>query len=228
MPDYPDITVAIISYNRQAILAQAVALLDEFLNYAGHIRYLVSEDGDVELTRRVLSETFGERLDIRVVGDGTRLGLGGNENRALRECQTEIVLQSQDDYFLEKHLDLNPHVRKLLEDQRAGWIRFRCIGGHQLVASLEGSYWKISWGSPELYIVSDQPHLKKKAFHEYFGYYPENRVIAETENAWCHQAKDVAREQGALYDVLVPIDWPTESSWSHQANGDLSWQPKGL
>lgn len=226
--DLPDITILIVTYNRLEILAATLIELNHHLRYAGTIRYLICDDSEdpTPVDELAVKQIFADR--IRVVHMAGRQGLGANVNNGLRNLETEIVLQTQDDYQPIKMLDLTPHVEKLLSDQAAGWIRLRCIGGHRFRAKLDGSYWRVDWNSEELYIVSDQPHLKKKAFHEAFGYYPEGLKVGETENEWCAKAKAMA-QGGAQYDMLIPINVDTENSWAHVANGpELSWKDRGL
>lgn len=223
-----NITVLVATYNRIDILATTLIELNVNLRYSGELRFLIADDSEDpapvdELAARM---PFSDR--IRVVHSTGRQGLGANVNNGLRHCDTELVLQTQDDYVLLRELNLDPHADKLLSDAAAGWIRLRCIGGHRFRAKLDGSYWRVDWNSEELYIVSDQPHLKKKSFHDAFGFYPEGLKVGETENEWCAKAK-AAATCGAEMDMLIPIAWDTENSWAHVANGPLlSWKDRGL
>jgi glycosyltransferase involved in cell wall biosynthesis len=225
--ELPAITVIIPTLDRVQLLEQTLKLLNENLVYPGRINYLVGDDGaggEVEELAKWLA--FGD--NIRVIGDGTRHGLGGNVNRLLRACETDIVLQTQDDFHLVRRLELAEHVLKLLEDETAGWIRLRLIQGQHFTATVSGErYWRLSWFSEGQYIASDQPHLKHwRRWHEHYGFYPEGVTIAETENGWCSKTKEIGQQSGRKLDVLVPTNWEPDSSWPHLGD-EISWNLRG-
>jgi hypothetical protein len=160
-------------------------------------------------------------------------GLGANLNMLLgKACafKTDLVIQMDDDHILLKELDITPHVRKLLEDETAGAIRLMHVAGHKYRANLDGSYWRIDWESPEVYIASNRPHLKHVSrFHGIYGYYPEGLRLGLTEESFCHTCIDLHRqrtERGMTSpDVLIPLDVQTESGWDHIGH---SWQMEGF
>ena len=209
----PDIAVLIPTYNRPDVLAHTVQLLQRHLIYDGTIRYYIGNDSDTP-----------QDVPHAVNLIGPRNGLGANLNMLLSFTSEAFILQMDDDHWLLKPLDLNPHVKKLHTDANAGWVRLMGIGAHKYIGRLDESYWRVSWESPELYIPSNRPHLKHRRFHQCYGLYPEGYKLGETEDNFCHQCKDHWRKHGGP-DVLVPLDVATESSWDHV--GD-SWQLRGL
>lgn len=227
--DYPDISVVIATYERWELLEHCLELLYQNLVYPiDKTRYVLADDGDADKTARLISEKFGNTpLRWEIVGGNERLGLGGNTNRALKQLQTDIVLQLQDDYFLRRPLDLTPHVEKLLADSTAGWIRLRLLNGQRFTASIEDRYWRVNWFSDEGYICSDQPHIKHMRFHQHFGYYPEGLRVADTENEWCWRVRQEAQDKGGP-GVLIPTWWDCDNAWTHEGDGELSWKDKGL
>ena len=140
---------------------------------------------------------------------------------------SDIVLQTQDDYLLIQQLDLDEHVQKLVEDTSAGWIRLRLTQGQNFTANVEHRYWHLNWFSEGLYIASDQPHLKHRRFHDFHGFYAEGLKVGDTENEWVGRTRQQGRDKGGPF-VLIPVDWPCDSSWIHTGDGGLSWKGKGL
>lgn len=223
---WPPLAILVVTYNRVGTLIDTLTQLTNNLHYVGPRRLFVADDGSDDGTPvrvRLLHEDA-------VIVQSNRVGLGANTNAGLRAAfeYSPFVLQLQDDMHLRCHLDLHPHVEKLRDDPAAGFVRLWGVGGHRYTATLDGNHWRVSWNSDELYIPSDRPHLKHRRFHDAFGYYPEGLPTAATEEAWCHQAKNIARERLAdgVPHVLVPQQ-ETERTWEHMHWGDR-WRDKGL
>lgn len=226
--DYPDITVAIISYKRPEILRETLGQFFDLLRYEGEIRYLVSHDGDASETRKLLHDKLGWHNVVKIIGEGERRGLGANNNQALRGCDTDIVLHTQDDYHLLKPLDLTEHVEKLLVDETAGWIRLKLTAGQDFTATVKDRYWRVSWHSQGHYIASDQPHLKHwPRFHGYYGMYLEGVTVVETENEWVGRSKGLGQLHPDWPEVLIPTSSQSDSSWLHVGD-EISWKDRGL
>ncbi len=236
--NWPDVMVGIPAYNRPDTVRTTVEKLIINLTYEGNVKIVVSEDGDISKTKEALAGVIGNNsvgfygidacVNELVVVEGPGRGLGANLNRLLRYAQAgqpdEFIMNMDDDHWLEKPLDITPHVKHLMRDENAGWIRFYGIGHHEYVADLIGRYWYVRWDSPTLYIPSFRPHLKHIRFHDHFGDYPEGRSLGATEEGFCHQCKDIAKTKGGP-KVLVPLMYDLD--WSHGV-GTESWQGKGM
>lgn len=217
------IAVLITTYNRKDILHETLMRASGKLGYGGKIEFVIADDGSTDGTQLMLSQNF----DVHLV-QSERKGLGGNTNAGLARAfsLSDVVVQFQDDMWLDVPTDINPVVRLLEADSSVGWVRFGRYNSphHRFNASLEGDYWRIHWNSPEFYVTSDQPHIKHKRFHEWAGYYPEGLKIADTENTWCGHTKGKAQEDANAPKVLIPV-WIPENIWRHV--GD-SWQSKDM
>lgn len=216
------------------MLHQTIEFLRENLKYQGKVEILVGDDSP-ELDE-FLADIEQEDL-ARYFWHGEQYGLGRNLNSLLVKAQEmgiDYCLQQDDDHWLVKELDITPHVKKLIEDDTAGAIRLMGVGGHRYRANLDGRYWRIDWESPEVYIASNRPHLKKiSRFHGQYGMYPEGLKLGLTEESFCHICIDTARLKSTrglpTVDVLVPLDVMTESSWQHsEQHGGISWQARGF
>lgn len=224
MGDWPNLSVVIITYDRCEILLSTIRHLVEHLYYVGEKKIFVADDGSTDGTQKRLEE-FPQ---VQLV-QSNRARMGGNANAGLKEAFnfSPFVLQLQDDLELKVTLDVHPLVEKLRDDETTGYIRLWGVGGHRYTADLDGNFWKVRWESDELYIPSDRPHLKHKRFHDHFGFYPPGLTTSETENAWCFQCKDRARQPGPHPLVLVPLMIDTERSWEH-IGWHTRWRDKGL
>lgn len=224
---HPPVSVLIVTYQRAEILRRTLGGLFQGLTYAGPIEYVIADDGSTDETHAMLGTLVEAGLSARVVVSN-RTGLGANTNAGLRVAfeRSDLVLQLQDDMLLLQPLDLTAHVDWLLSHEQDGFIRLWGVGGHRYTATLDDRYWRISWDSDELYIPSDRPHLKTRAFAEAAGYYPEGLPTAATEEAYCHQVKNAARSRG-VPAVLVPHSTETERNWEH-LGWHSRWRDQGL
>jgi hypothetical protein len=92
------------------------------------------------------------------------------------------------------------------------------VGGHRLKATLEDTFWRCDWHSPELYIASNRTSLVKlKEWDAMYGPYPITKFIGECEEKYNHTCIDIARQRIVEWkptiDVLVPLT-AHEECWS--------------
>lgn len=232
--EWPEISVIIPTYNRPKILLETIVRLHNFLRYSGVITYHVGIDGEHDRAAYMLVNTVPEIHEHTRLYYGPNKGLGANLNALLEATASDFLFQLDDDHHLLEPLNLDRHVRQLIENDNAGWIRLMGIGGHTYQATLHGTYWYIDWnshGDYALYIPSMRPHLKHRRFHNFYGMYPEGKKLGETEEAFCHQCIDTFNKrkynttEGDAPYVLVPLNSNSESAWAHVGE---SWQQKGL
>jgi hypothetical protein len=223
MSDWPRISVLIPTYNRTQIVANTVTAMHQLLVYPGQITYWLGVDNDSESAAEVsglVINQSGAKVNAingpRRLSHGKKHSLGANLNLLLTASHEDmIIMQMDDDHLLLRKLDLREHVEKLIQDPSCGWIRLMGVGFHRYCGCLDGRYWRIAWNSPEVYIPSNRPHIKHRRFHTHYGNYPMGLKLGETEEAFCHQCKDIALRNDNGPSVMVPIDVPTESTWDH-------------
>ncbi len=227
------ITIIIPTYNRPDILRATLTRLDKNLVFGGEIRILIGDDGD----KRLFVDRKN-RVNITVL-PGPRRGLGANLNMLLNHVETNIVMQMDDDHWLTDTLDISDYARDLLNSKlNAGWVRlfmgerqdvYHFDTYYKLQGATFGPYWFVDADSPELYISSNRPHIKHINFHrDHYGFYPEDRTLGKTEEAWCHQYKKLRKAEKYWHVkpwVVVPLFGLSMRQWQHV--GD-SWQDEGL
>ena len=220
----PRVAVIIPTYRRSSLVLDTVEHLQDHLKYDGKIHYYIGDDSPDEDTRNLFSEAALENVFLL---QSPRRGLGANLNCLLEATRKfEYVLQMDDDHWLVKDLDITRHVEYMVSMPQVGCVRLMGIGGHRYNAELHGSYWWLRWDSPELYLTSNHPHLKRRSFHDAFGMYEEGLRLGETEDSFCHHTKMLGRSNLNRFPVVVvPLDVLTESSWEHVGK---SWQSEGL
>jgi len=214
------LAICIPTYNRAQIVGQCVQAIRQNLTGA-ELHFFIGIAGNDE-TEKV----FMGRTNVSPI-QNLGAGLGKNLNDLLRIAfrQYDYVMQLDDDHILTKPMNIGPVLEAMEKDARLSWVRLMHVAAHNLVADLDGSFWKVRWDSPEVYIASNRPHIKHRRFHETFGMYPENIKLGLTEEGFCHQCRNQAKEIDKPPLVAVPLDLPTESGWEHIGQ---SWQLKGF
>ena len=210
-----NVAVIIPTYNRREVLRQCMVALQGKLKGA-NLKFYIGND-------------HSQPIDIlypavKIFNNPTG-SLGANLNRLIKAAIAdgyEYLFQLDDDHILNEQIDLTPHIAALNRGD-IGWVRLMGVDAHNYTATLKDGYWLVDWGSAELYITSNRPHLKRADFHDYFGFYPEGKKLGQTEEQFCNQAKDVARDYGGKF-VAVPLTY-NDKMWDHVGH---SWQGKGF
>lgn len=225
-----DIAVLIPTYKRPETCMRTIYLLSNYMKYSlGEVAFYIGDDSCDGKTKEVFTRLFGSEMlsRIKIFEHDKSLGLGANINFLINNTSEPYIMQMDDDHQLKAIINMDEHVQYLEDNETCGWIRLYGVGFHKYIARLDGHYWRISWHSPEVYITSMRPHIKKREWHDVFGMYPEGFRLGETEEKFCHLCKDIGKSLGGddgNMDVAIPLKLDTETSWDHVGQ---SWQLKG-
>lgn len=233
--ELPIVTVVICTYDRPKEIVETVVALKSFLNYPkDKLRWLVADDGSPKgyirgLKKEPLFEGFQFTSTVQ------RGGWGVNVNHGLSKVADDspYVFFIEDDYVAKRVVNLDVAVAMLEAQPHVGMLRFRgTAGSHLLYHQLEidvndwvegyqeglglvgkATFFLIDSGSPELWIYSNGPHLKRKTFHEFYGPYPEGLALGATEEAYAHHVKNRMKDPGAPCIIIQP-EW-IPMWWDH-------------
>lgn len=235
----PPVTIQVCTYNRAEELSKTLHALEQ-IEYSGELQILVCDDhspGDYEERVSSIFAWLGSPLKgikKRFLSTPHNVGWGANVNNGLRVIQTPYIFFLEDDYLLTETLDLDPAVALMETKPEVGMVRYRGTAGsrlvyHQFEADIsahipqyrEGlgvrgkmTYLLLDYGSPELWIYSNGPHLKSQRFHAFYGEYPEGLKLGMTEELYAHIVKDDRmRIPGAPAIAILP-DW-IPMKWDH-------------
>ena len=233
-PIPPAITIIIPTYNRSITLVQTVDRLMDHIRYRGRLEVLIGDDSTDPV--EMIPPSYFPDTYIKVL-PGPKKGLGANLNMLLRSVETDLVLQLDDDHWLDAPLDLTQYAADLRNDDfNMGWVRlflgevvdaYNLKTYYKFKAASYGPYWYIDTESPTLYIASNRPHLKKVGMHtQHFGWYPEGKRLGKTEEGFCHQYKATKKHQAWQETpwITIPMFNLQINQWRHV--GD-SWQKRG-
>lgn len=214
--------IIIPTYNRADILLRTVTLIRRHILSPIPYAIYVGCDGNDDTPARLERAGIADVILSKPSGS-----LGANLNRlikAAREDGCNYLWQQDDDHQPVKDIDIRPHIALMDADKSVGWVRMMGIAAHRYVADLVESYWHVRWESPELYIPSNRPHVKRADWVDVFGWYAEGVKLWQTEEGYCHQCRNIANEDSAVPCVAVPLTYD-ESAWDHVGH---SLQEQGL
>lgn len=210
--------ILIPTFNRASIVVETVRLIRQHILSPLPYEFYVGCDGTDDTPARLHGDA--------VIFPGATGSLGANLNRlisAARDDGCMYLWQQDDDHQPIADVNLFPHIALMESDPRAGWVRMMGVGAHHYVADLIESYWYVRWDSPEMYITSNRPHVKRADWVDTFGWYPEGVRLGLTEEGYCHQCRNLGIA-GGVPRVVVPLTH-NERDWNHTGE---SLQLKGL
>lgn len=176
---YHDVTLLITHYNRSKSLER---LLNTFRLYG--IRFedvVVSDDGSKpENLEKV--KLLQQQFNFRLITTPKNKGLGNNINKGQDAVNTPYTLYVQEDFepkpVFAQHF--NDALQFMREDKGLDLARFYAYFKYPYLKPYgkgfsEMIFNKYPWANNHLkfYVYSDHPHLRRSAFFEKFGRYPE-------------------------------------------------------
>jgi len=223
------LAVLIPTYNRPAIVQRTVDLLLSNLRYQGQLIIYVGDDSDNDDTKRAV-----HGYPAAMVIPAPRKGLGANLNMLINTTTERLIVQMDDDHQLVAPLDLTPHADKLIREPLAGWI-------HLMNNAQGNEHWDVSDyvlrgddlrhnrimpESPCKFIASNQPHIKKRAAHDYYGVYSQPAKTWQQETEFNERVQAMHREKPDTSPrFYVPVEAYGFRYWRHV--GD-SYVARGL
>jgi glycosyltransferase involved in cell wall biosynthesis len=224
--DWPEITILLCTFERQDELQRTIDALREHLTYpADRLKWIICDDSSPSnFAGRLAKRAAYHDLNIKVVKTDKNSGWGVNVNNGLAHVETDLTFFIEDDYVLTQPLDLRIGVALLMEKPFIGMLRYRGTAGehivlHQMEAHIENwlpeyrdgigllgrlQYCLLDSGSPALCIYSHGAHLKRQAFHEFYGLYPEGLRLGATEEAYAHNVKNKMKEPNSPPIAILP------------------------
>jgi hypothetical protein len=145
-----------------------------------------------------------------------------------------LIVQMDDDHQLIAPLDLTPHADKLIREPLAGWIHLmnNAQGNEHWDVSdyhLQGDDLKhnrIMPDSPCKFIASNQPHIKRRTTHDYYGVYSQPAKTWQQETEFNERVQAKHREKPDTSPrFYVPVEAYGFRYWKHV--GD-SYVARGL
>ena len=190
-----DLSVVIFSYNRPQCLGRTVKdFVDRCKFPKDRTEIIINDDGSNRETLDYIVELRNDYPEITRINTGENLGMGRSFNNGIRSAKGRFVLHLQDDWslvgddgFVEKSITI------LDADSNVAMVRVGPLGNIYTPFRSDGMT-PATYGtvdsidlSKDYYLYSDNPHIKRRDFHDKFGYYREGKSCEATETDMCRR-----------------------------------------
>jgi hypothetical protein len=190
MDDLPNIAICLVTYKRTEEALRTIRGISENLVYPKEKRaWFVNDDGSPpEHMEAIRAELLGkgEQLmwaNTQRFGGGTYFcGVGWNACLGNAHQYSEFVLWLEDDWVLEQPLEIERHVRLLMEREDVGIITYRGLTeGSDVTITTHGGYHYLMFLRTCDMAYSGNPHLRHARFVRAYGWFTENHNPGDME-----------------------------------------------
>jgi len=176
--DLPVVTVAMMTHNRTRIACAVIESLVRNIVYP-NLKWCISDDRSDQGHVEALVECFRKNgvEDVNVCkSTSTRYGLGASMNQALDYAfgQSDFILTTEDDWILEKELDLSGMVRMMMTDSTIAMIRLAAINRAERKQSDHPGFDEIYGLKSNVSLMNMQVALRHRRLYSLCGKYREN------------------------------------------------------
>lgn len=217
---WPTISVMMTTHNRTAVASFVLDNLIKKLKYSGKIHWIVCDDRSAPGHLQVMESKFVENnvADYSILAtDSKRWGLGASMNNGLKNAfkHGDVVLTTEDDWYLRSAYDIDSKVKILLEDKDVAGIRIGALCNelgsglkaddkHREYCKLEAPRGK----QGRFFIFNNQVMIRHKRAFDKIGYMKENcppDVQEQTMVAAYNKLTDFGRTK--TFKTLWPKDY---------------------
>lgn len=228
--DPKELQVVFITYNRSHLLAKSLKRIREAALLRG-VRIICSDDCSTQEHQKAIGAMGFDQV-ISATKNG---GLGRNNNKGLRACDSKYQLMVQDDCMLLNPQAVIDSVAILEGDATVGMVRLHGDPAHfpLIERNLSGlRYWvadhtapayeALKSSLPRRRVYSDQPHVRRRELHEeVVGYYAEGLPMEKTERDY----EDRLDNQNQLFVAFLT---PTRTDFFDHLQHGISLRTNNL
>lgn len=210
----PSVSVVIFTHNRTNVASETIKSLFKNLKYSGDICWVISDDRSTPEHIKAIAELFaknGIKYDLCQTTQ-THFGLGASMNNGIKKGfeKSDIVLRVEDDWILQKELNLDKHVKALRENNMIAGIRLGMVAGGPIksdsnICSLK-DYKTLVGNDNSVWILCNQVALVHKRLHDKLGWYKENISADKSEEDFKTRFNQVTSSGTKNMFILAPAE----------------------
>ncbi len=217
----PNLAICMVTYNRTNEALKTIRSTLKNLDYPKElIGFYLADDGSDKKHHDALLKEL-KKQDIRILGEHNErfredesynCGKGWNKGLGIAHQFSDFVLWLEDDWNLEKPLDLVPYVRILEEREDVGLITFRIlsVGADVHTVGHNGNVY-LDYQKTTQYAYSGNPYLRHARFTRHVGWFAEDRSPGLIEL----DMDDKFRTGPDGVAIWRPVDISIWGGWSH-------------
>lgn len=185
----PLVSVVFISYNRVELLKRT---FEEFRRHCDYpnLELILSDDASSPRQRAAMLRMGFDNF----IFSSRNEKMGANINKGIQAARGEYILHLEDDWecraenadFIAQAVE----IMKIYPD--VGCVRFNFIDfpNYEIREGPTGRKVRVYFNSQpaskqSIYVYSNNPHLKRRSFHEDVGWFIEGEPVGITEDAFC-------------------------------------------
>lgn len=233
MTDLPKLSILLLTYKRTDLSIRTIESTVKNLLYPKElISWYVCDDGspkkEFEKVMRCLEEN-GQNIigfhnkRIRNEGQEDTFFAGKSYNLGLGICHqnTDFVLVLENDWELERGLELVPYVKLLQEREDVGAVSFRIlsVGADVHTVGHDGRIY-LKYLRTTQYAFSGNPYIRHARFTKHYGWFAEDRNPGLME---LQQDDQYRLAVGDAPEIWRPVDISVWGAFSHIGQ-EKSWQ----
>jgi len=220
----PNLAICMVTYNRTAEALKTLRSTIKNLGYPkDKIGWYIADDGSDDKHHSALLKELNKN-DLRILGehnerirkegeqDTYNAGKGWNLGLGICHQFSDFVLWLEDDWNLEKPLDLIPYVKILQEREDVGVLTFRIlsIGADVFTQGYDGHIY-LDYKKTTQYAYSGNPYLRHARFTRHVGWFAEDRspglIELEMDDKFRASADGIA--------IWRPVEISIWGGWAH-------------
>lgn len=229
----PHVAIGLVTYRRTKEALRTVQSTIDNLIYPKELRsWYVGDDGSnvihvasiiskLEMNGETLIGYHNEKMRHPGQEDTNNAGIGWNKCLGLCHQKSDFVLWLEDDWELEKTLDLVPYVKMLQEREDVGICSFRIlsVGADVHTVGHNGIHY-LKYLRATQYAFSGNPYLRHARYTKYYGTFAEDRNPGLME---LHQDDQYRLAVGETPEIWRPLDISVWGGWAHIGT-DKTWR----
>lgn len=235
--DLPRLAIGLVTYRRTEEALRTIKSTCDNLDYPKELRsWYIGDDGSSPDHLGAIVGVLSDREE-NIIGyhnvrlrhegqeDSHNAGLGWNKTLGLCHQKSDFVLWLEDDWELEKPLELIPYVRLLEEREDVGIVSFRILSVgadvHTVGHTVEGYGGQVylKYLRTTQYAFSGNPYLRHARYTKHYGWFAEDRNPGLME---LHQDDQYRLAVGDAPQIWRPVDISSWGAWSHIGQ-DKTW-----
>lgn len=205
----PTVPVVITTHNRTDTACKTIASLVKNLKYS-RLNWIIADDRSDDSHIDRLVQAFRERGVEHVTICQTNekcYGLGSSLNNGLREAfnVSPIVLRTEDDWYLQKELDLYYYVKTLVDNECIAAIRLAAVCNASVKPSCFSGFLEVYADGKCNSVFNNQVALCHRRIYDSIGYYLDNVPSDESEQDMVNRFNISANSFKVLFPSFIKM-----------------------